>query len=201
MHDPDAVAFEIPRPWPERRRLAGHRYWPAMVTVWHREPRGHDSGEVCLHYRRDGETVTVLNGWRWHVHHWRVQFPALRKMRRRLLTRCAWCGGRSTKADPVNNGYPSGREGRWWQGEPSLWHSDCITISEAHHTCLCAIPDPQHGDYGRCRYCTRSRSYRETLAKLDRMRVLAEVPCGKRDPDAYRRIIEMVAAEREVSGG
>jgi len=52
MHDPMVVAFEIRRPWPRRRRLVGRRYWPALITIWHVEPNGHDSGEVCKHSHR-----------------------------------------------------------------------------------------------------------------------------------------------------
>ena len=68
MHDPDVVAFTIRRPWPRRRRtLLGRRYWPPLVTVWHREPRGHDAGTVCRHY--DRVTCRVLPGWRLHIWH------------------------------------------------------------------------------------------------------------------------------------
>ena len=65
MHDPMVVAFEIRRPWPERQarpfgktrwrfrgafwNIAGRGlYWPGLVTIWHVEPEGRDSG------RRDG---------------------------------------------------------------------------------------------------------------------------------------------------
>lgn len=69
MHDPKVIAFDIPRPWPQKhttmRRnpprwkigisrfwyLNGSEfYWPPLVTVWHNEPGGHDSGTIC-HWR------------------------------------------------------------------------------------------------------------------------------------------------------
>lgn len=155
MHDPMVVAFDIRRPWPRRSdygkssprwsfrgcfwQIAGRRYyWPSMVTIWHVEPGGHDSGEVCKHYTRAQDpdtgkwTTTYLRGWRWHVHHWRIQVQPLQALRRRALTRCAGCHGRSTKANPVNTSHQwDGPRGRWWQGEPDLYHQAC---SSAHLT-------------------------------------------------------------------
>lgn len=148
MHDPLVVAFEIRRPWPERASpspnpvrwplwspfwcVAGRGlYWPPLVTVWHHEPGGRDSGEVCRHivrYRDDhGEwRVKIRHGWRAHVHHWRIQIHPLQVLRRRLLTRCAHCGGRSTKTNQVNvaAGWYT-RETPWWCGEAELYHRDC----------------------------------------------------------------------------
>src|SRR4051812_42110753 len=54
--------------------LAGRAYGlGTLATIWHVEPDGHDSGEVCKHWRRfpDG-TTEVTRAWRWHVHHWRI---------------------------------------------------------------------------------------------------------------------------------
>lgn len=148
MHDPMVVAFEIRRPWPRRSdygvsrprwhfrgpfwQVAGRRlYWPSLITVWHVEPGGHDSGEVCKHYTRtqgpDGKwTTTYLRGWRWHVHHWHIQVRPLQNLRRWALTRCAWCGGRSRKGRRIDTatGWDTPR-GRWWQGEPGLLHGGC----------------------------------------------------------------------------
>lgn len=75
-----------PFPWWKPSSYASHWtlagrgfYWPSLVTIWHVEPGGHDSGEVCKHYRReqlpDGTwTSTTMRGWRWHVFHvnWRT---------------------------------------------------------------------------------------------------------------------------------
>jgi hypothetical protein len=72
MHDPYVVAFEIRRPWPRRVHWGTRRwYFPPIITVWHVEPGGHDSGEICRHY--DRETKKITNGWRWHVWHWKLQ--------------------------------------------------------------------------------------------------------------------------------
>ena len=185
MHDPLVVAFEIRRPWPVTSRplltdgtpLPPHRYWPAMVTVWHREPGGRDSGEVCKHH--DGGRV--LNGWRFHVHHWRIQVRPLQALRRRLLTRCAWCGGRSVKRDPVNCSHSwDGPRGRWWQGEPGLYHGDCSAIDSAHSTCVCEQPVLEHDDYGQCARCQAYRAFGTTEVRLTRARELKAIPTGAR---------------------
>ncbi len=152
MHDPMVVAFEIRRPRPRKSdsgvssprssfrgcfwQIAGRRYyWPGLITIWHVEPDGHDSGDICKHYRRtqgpDGEwTTTYLRAWRWHVHHWRIQVHPLQHLRRWALTRCAACGGRSVKGDYVNTSrHWDGPSGKWWQGEPDLYHGRCLSGS------------------------------------------------------------------------
>jgi hypothetical protein len=114
VHDPLVVAFEIRRPWPRRDRAYDEKpgrvslhswrgpfwviggkgfYWPTMVTVWHREPGGRDSGEVCRHYVKrvgaDGEyKLKILHGWRFHVVHvrWREIIIELPPRKRRGTT-------------------------------------------------------------------------------------------------------------------
>jgi len=113
-------------------KINGYRiYWPAMITVWHVEPDGKDSGEICKHYTRTevhpGEFVTKhTGGWRWHIHHWRIQVPPLQHLRRRLLTRCEKCGGKDRKANPVNISNQWERpHDKWWRGERGLYHHRC----------------------------------------------------------------------------
>lgn len=139
MHDPMVVAFDIRQPWPQVRKLrqgdprskrrgiqwpfayvAGRElYWPGVITVWHVEPGGADALTVCDSRGR----------WQWHIHHWRIQVRPLQRLRRSLLTRCALCEGRSTKRNPVNVSHTwDGPRGRWWQGEPGLYHRDCSAI-------------------------------------------------------------------------
>lgn len=153
MHDPFTIAFELRRPWP---RIEAHRtrraaeqgirwrlsdpypvlagrglYWPALVTVWHRDPSGYDA-----------TTCPYGGHWRLHVHHWRLQVPPLQHLRRRLLTRCAVCGGRSVKGRAVNVSTQwDGPTGHWWQGEPGLTHSDCYTKRSARQ------PSPMEPDF------------------------------------------------------
>jgi hypothetical protein len=220
MHDPDVVAFEIRRPWPRRDRSAMARgpfwtfrgpfwtlggigfYWPCMITIWHREPGGADSGEVCKHYLRwqnpDGKWQSrMLGGWRWHIHHWRIQVGPLQALRRWALTRCSWCGGRSRKGDRIDVSHQwDAPRGRWWRGEPGLFHRDCSAIATAHRTCVCDDPLLQHRTYGPCLVCGKSVSFGRTELRAAQARILAAVPTGQRDPAAYQQICDMYAASK-----
>ena len=204
MHDPDVVAFTIRRPWPRRRRtLPGRRYWPPLVTVWHREPRGHDAGTVCRHY--DRVTCRVLHGWRLHIWHYHLQIHPLQALRRWALTRCAWCGGRSVKGDRVNFSQWDREPGRWWWGEQGLFHHDCSAVESAHRSCVCDNPIHEHElsgySYGRCVKCGRSRAWKTTPGQLERHRLLAAIPAGGRDAAVYKRVCELAKAEKDRTGG
>lgn len=143
MHDPLTVAFTIRRPFPRREtwtsglrseaerrwragwqanwRIAGRTYhWPLLVTVWHRDPSGYDSTTCWPH-----------KAWRLHIHHWRLQIHPFQQARRRLLTRCTICGGRSTKAHPINLGTWNGQRAPWYRGEANMRHMDCVGVSIA----------------------------------------------------------------------
>lgn len=181
MHDPLVVAFTIRRPWPKRVTWpTGKRlWWPSLITIWHTEPDGRDAFEVCKHSGR----------WRWHVHHWRIQVHPLQHLRRWALTRCTWCGGRSRKGDYVNCSMQwDSPRGRWWRGEPDLFHADCSSIAAAHRTCTCWVGPYEFNDYGRCASCglykgwkrdeERDPTWPGNLAEA----LLATVPVGHRDP-------------------
>lgn len=198
MHDPAVVVFTIARPWPKRQarpfgksrwrfrgkfwNIAGRGiYWPSIITVWHIEPDGHDSGTVCKRKSRKR-----------HVHHWRIQVHPLQHLRRWALTRCEWCGGRSRKGDMVNHSKQWDREpGHWWRGERGLFHGDCSSISTAHHVCVCGVgpyPYSLSGyDYGQCASCGLYRGW-----KSDKERdpaypgeqsnlLMRSIPDGQRD--------------------
>ncbi|MEU8270152.1 hypothetical protein AB0B89_23710 [Sphaerisporangium sp. NPDC049002] len=194
MHDPLVVAFEIRRPWPrvsrprtsDGRALAPQLYWPRLVTVWHREPGGRDSGEVCKHHTRHQDATGDWQwkfhwAWRLHVHHWKVQIPPLQELRRRILTRCAWCNGPHRKSDPVNVSHSwDGPRGRWWRGEPGLYHHDCSGIASAHNTCSCVDPVTEYEGSGRCARCTRYRPYGMTTDRMARVREMQAIPSGGR---------------------
>lgn len=191
MHDPLTVAFEIRRPWPEtadwrskqaardgvRWRLgapyavlAGRGlYFPCMITVWHRDPSGYDD-DTCRGKR-----------WQLHVHHWKIQISPLQHLRRRLLTRCTWCRGRSVKGDAVNISHQwDGPRGRWGKGEPGLYHRVCSLIKTAHATCVCEAPVLDHDGYGHCARCDRHRSFGASAEWIIRARELAAIPHGER---------------------
>lgn len=174
-------------------RLNGRDYYfPSMVTVWHREPGGRDALSGCgKRVQRSNGTWGFSRGWRWHIHHWKIQVPPFQHLRRHLLTRCSWCGGRSVKGDQVNHSHQwNGSRGHWWRGEPGLFHSDCSSIQRAHSTCVCVRPAPESGSYGHCALCGLFRPYGITDANLARVRDLQSIPpAGRRDsakeaPDA-----------------
>lgn len=198
MHDPMVMAFSIRRPWPEIRKsrrknpprwewrrwssfvhFAGRElYFPSLVTVWHVEPHGADSLQ--------GECKGTR--WQWHVHHWHIQWDFLQKWRRRLLTRCEWCGGRSRKGDAVNHSHQwDGPKQPLWRGERGLYHQDCSSVYFAHRLCLCDNPQLSNWDYGQCAVCGKYRGFRQVPTELSR--VLAELPHGERPtPDQTRRV-------------
>lgn len=119
MHDPMVVAFEIRRPWPSRRATPVRpgqprwewkchgRWWkpgnwspfvtafgrrwffPSLLTVWHVEPRGADSGTVCRHTRR----VDDVAGWKVRLH------PLLRLVPAAISGTARRSGGGSGRRD------------------------------------------------------------------------------------------------------
>lgn len=219
MHDPLTVAFEIRSPIPRRTRpivkgvrwqmpfgrrgggyavVAGRWFrFPGLVTVWHREPGGRDSGEVCrMHEHHKGAGWTFYNGWRLHVHHWHIQVHPLQHLRRRLLTRCEWCRGASVKGDPVNVSHQWDRaRGPWWRGERGLYHQFCSSVATVHASCLCDRPRLEHEGYGRCAACGRFRAYGKTPTDVDRL--LVTVRAGERPaPDTVEQAKAMWAASR-----
>lgn len=193
----------LPRGWEVYVR--GRRYvMREWVTVWHVEPGGRDSGEVCKHYVRwqdaDGWHSTMRSAWRWHVHHWRVRFPGLHMLRRRLLTRCAWCGGRDRKGDPVNCSQQwDGPNGRWWRGEPDLFHSDCTSVSHAHKMCRCdpvAAGDPVGPGNHTCPACGKFRRYAGVGRESEFVTVeaiYASIPVGGRPTPTQRDTVKALA--------
>jgi hypothetical protein len=193
------------RSWSRFWRLAGRDYyWPALITIWHREPGGHDSGEICPQTRRAWNEAErkweyrATRRWRFHVRHWKIQVHPLQQLRRRLLTRCAWCHGRQRKGDVVNISHSwDGPRGRGWYGEPGLFHHDCSSAEHASRMCLCAVPVLDgHGGYGTCAACGKFRGYGSVPDDADRM--LAALPAGSRIPADVRPRLEELWAERRA---
>lgn len=207
MHDPLVVAFEIRRPWPQLHRqtrsgprwklgrsawwsIAGRGlYFPCMITIWHREPRGQDAGTVCQQHTRyqdaDGAWQWKFHhGWRFHIHHWKVQVSPLQALRRRLLTRCAWCGGRHLRRDPVNvsSGW-DGKRGPWWRGERGLYHHDCSGIEYARRVCVCDTPMRGGDVWGVCAACAKMIIHNREPDQLAILRRRAAISDGGRDHD------------------
>lgn len=109
--------------------VAGRAYrWRTVATIWHVEPGGHDSGEVCKHYvKTPGESMVFLRGWRWHVWHWRIQIPPLQDLRARLFDRCVECG---RKGRPNVSHQWHGKHLGWWKfrSREGLYHRECSAL-------------------------------------------------------------------------
>ena len=169
-------------------------YWPSIITVWHREPGGADSGEVCKHFRKvpGTERHEVTRAWKWHVHHYSIQIQPLQELHRRVFGRCGWCGARSTKRRPVNVSHQwDGPRRRLFRIDRSLFHSDCSTVEHAHRCCTCYEPAPgRPGVPGespfRCERCTLHYDERRIGLRRQATLLLKTIPRGEWHPDTYR---------------
>ena len=107
-----------------------------LGTIWHNEPRGADSGDICKNFDRlpDGRIGRSLNAWRWHVHHWSIQIHPLQTVRRWLFDRCAECGHRFPFGySPVTFSWDPQRPPWWKFLEPhgQLLHARCASLRSA----------------------------------------------------------------------
>lgn len=191
-------------------------YWPSFITIWHVEPDGHDSGEVCKHSHRwqdaEGKWHSKPSSrWRWHIWHWKIRVAPLQHLRRWALTRCEWCGGRSKKGDYVNCSHQWDREGgSWWRGERGLFHADCSNISTAHATCDCSPTEGQWKNelggyrYGECATCGKRRIWKNDIERMavhpgdEGTRILASIPVGQRDQAKTELVAAMWREWREL---
>lgn len=217
MNDPMTVAFEIRRPWPQRRKgkkvsekrwsigkspfwnIAGvEYYWPGLITVWHVDPSGFDSNHDCPY----------SSNWQWHIHHWKIQVHPLQHFRRWALTRCEWCKGRSRKGDHVNISHQWDRDkGQWWKGERGLFHSDCSSISSAHKQCVCHLHagGPWESNlsgcpYGLCATCGKYRGWeKEKSPRDDANRLMQTIPIGGRDQAVTEAVTKMWRDHRKAT--
>lgn len=164
--------------------LAGRTFrFAELVNVWHAEPGGRDSGEVC-DYPHGLQLLA-------HLPHLQLQVPVWQKWRRRLLTRCDWCHGRSGRGrDTVNCAAGWERpDARWWQGERGLMHSDCAGVSSAHRQCVCEQPVQPTGS-GLCLRCNLPRAWRLPEARRWVLSVQRQVPPGQRPTAEQNRLVE-----------
>lgn len=204
-HHPGPFPWWKPGSYTAFWRLAGHDwYWPPMVVIWHAEPGGRDGLTLCGGRYRDRQGRWRWHrGWRWHVHHWKFQVVPLQHLRRWALTRCAWCGGLLFKGDPVNVSHSwDGPRGRWWQGEPGLYHGGCSSVAHAHGKCFCADPLLEHGGgYGRCLACGGFLAWGEGWPPDEADRLLRAIPPGGRITPDVRPAIEAAWKARRAARG
>ncbi|HEX5994447.1 MAG TPA: hypothetical protein VFY84_04835 [Jiangellales bacterium] len=101
MHDPLIVLF--------------HVRW-LDLDVWHREPGGHDSGEVCGHPPQPATARIV-----WAARHWRhlyVRFWPYLHVKRWIVHRCDHCGQRFRW-----------KEARYsYMSTDRVWHDPCMSL-------------------------------------------------------------------------
>lgn len=155
MHSPEVLAFSILRPWPKITKRTKSRvtsiklgshfwyigdyelYFPSLIDVWHIEPGGADALTVCKDRIRDkdGKFVRWSHTWKWHFWHYKVSWTFIYGWRRRLLTRCAECGGPSRKGNVVNHSFGGNRvKVPLYIGEQGLYHSKCMSeVSKRMH--------------------------------------------------------------------
>lgn len=107
------IAGRIPKMWD-------------LATVWHVEPDGHDSGDVCGRHPRG--RALILWTWR-HRHHLKVTIRPKQKLARWLFQRCEHCGGKSRKGHEVNRSRSwHGEPQRWGKSAKGLYHGECASI-------------------------------------------------------------------------
>ena len=107
MHDPYTVIFEI--------KWAG-------IVLWHKDPEIGGDADSCGWFQKG-------RPWwrhpRWHVHHWRLQWRFMYRLKRFLWSRCEVCGKRFPWGyAPIVTQW--GNPGpRWFRGEPNVRHHEC----------------------------------------------------------------------------
>ena len=168
-------------------RVAGRAFESMrLVTIWHDEPGGADSGTVCSYAAAKR-----------HPQHWTLQWHHWQKIRRTLFTRCEWCGGPSRTGDRVNISHQwySPRPEHFWQSPRGVYHDDCSSIDRAHKTCLCGVGPWANGDYGKCEECGKFRAWKSKADAFhpgdEPLRLLASIPEGQRDRSKYAKASRM----------
>ena len=105
-------------------------YWPSLVTIWHVEPGGRDSGAVCKHRKGD----KVSDAWRWHVWHWRLTVRPTQKLKRWAFSRCQLCGRRFPYGyAPVSNSW-DGPGPKWFRNAERVYHFECSDLEHSRRT-------------------------------------------------------------------
>jgi hypothetical protein len=102
MHDPKILIFDV-------RRI--------RLDVWHNEPRGHDSGEVCGHPPVKGSLSRLLWAAR-HTRHLNLRWWPYLNVKRWIVDRCDACGQRFRWREARHS----------YQSTDRVWHSPCMSL-------------------------------------------------------------------------
>lgn len=129
MHDPSVLIASIKNPIPGvRLKFDGGLMFSrsALIDIWHDEPHGEDAGTVCGRSPRSWSLlVWGLN----HRHHLRIKLIPKQKFNRWMWQRCAKCGGRSRRNNPVNTSLQwDGAKQEWGKSAPGLYHDACASV-------------------------------------------------------------------------
>lgn len=104
-----------PKAW--RPRIAGRAYrWWHIVTVWHVEPEGRDSGTKC---KGMGSSDLTWHNVRWawkHRHHLSISVIPYRRVRSWLFDRCDECGHRFFWKQSRHS----------YMSSDNVWHEHCM---------------------------------------------------------------------------
>lgn len=68
---------------------------------------------------------------RYHFWHWKLTIHPLQQLKRWLFSRCAGCGDRFTYGYSPHTYSWHGTGPRWFRGESSVYHSDCLPRTKA----------------------------------------------------------------------
>jgi hypothetical protein len=127
----------------------GQQYFiPALITIWHHDPQTDGTDNSCSNKwkKRLREAVEesdyakatfCMFMWKHHgllhVRHWKIQWDFAQAIRRRLFTRCAYCGKKGGTINLHMSGWApeKGRENlHFWESEENLFHwGHCDTMA------------------------------------------------------------------------
>lgn len=125
-------------------------YFHSFIEIWHTDPLG-DAGPAC-HGRKH---------WKWHIHHMRVSPSFWYDFKQKHITKCAWCGKKSSK----ELGRVNHSDGR------TVYHATCSSeASKAHHA---------HDPRG-CYACSGNSAWEFTRKKENTRRVARQLFGPKR---------------------
>lgn len=158
MHDPKVVAFDIPRPWPQRDSLLRRtdmlrwefrfahvpkwQLWRGWRKFWIVAGRRiywpplitvwhvepHGHDALTVCGRGKDGKRATNSRWIWHVHHWSIQIHPLQKLHRWLFERCEECGRRYPWGYAPVTHQWNQPRGPWFRVTRRAYHHQCSDL-------------------------------------------------------------------------
>jgi hypothetical protein len=100
MHDPDVLLWQVK---------------PLGLDIWHREPRGRDSGTICGHPPHGPRLVAWTLR---HTRHLRLRWWPSFRIRRWIVDRCDHCGQRFRWREARHS----------YMSTDRVWHDTCMSL-------------------------------------------------------------------------